>query len=201
MTLRRTESLNTSPTFIAMLEDLVKIVMIVHSVALFSIRPSTAVRASREQPTPRAGGAPRALNNVVIVGGGIAGLATAYELSRRGVPFVLLERGARAGGVVLSEQVDDFTIDAGPDSLLVQKPDGIRLCEELGLGERLVPTKPPRLAFILRAGTLASASGSLGARHPHSRGTVRAHAAVLARRASCAWARSSSSRDAGETER
>jgi oxygen-dependent protoporphyrinogen oxidase len=94
------------------------------------------------------------LNNVVIVGGGIAGLATAYELSRRAVPFVLLESRARAGGVVLSEQVDDFTIDAGPDSLLVQKPEGVKLCEELGLGDRLVPTKPPRLAFILRGGAL-----------------------------------------------
>jgi oxygen-dependent protoporphyrinogen oxidase len=94
------------------------------------------------------------LNNVVIVGGGIAGLATAYELSRRGVPFVLLESADRAGGVILSEQIDGFTIDAGPDSLLVQKRDGITLCEELGLGDRLVPTKPPRLAFILRNGTL-----------------------------------------------
>ena len=94
------------------------------------------------------------MSRVVIVGGGIAGLATAYELSRRAVPFVLLERSARVGGVVWSEQVDDFTIDAGPDSLLVQKPEGIRLCEALGLGDRLVSTNPPRLSFILRDGTL-----------------------------------------------
>jgi oxygen-dependent protoporphyrinogen oxidase len=53
------------------------------------------------------------MKNVVIIGGGIAGLAAAYELHRRGVPFVLLERGARLGGVVFSEQVDGFTIDGG----------------------------------------------------------------------------------------
>jgi oxygen-dependent protoporphyrinogen oxidase len=94
------------------------------------------------------------MSDVIIVGGGIAGLATAYELHRRGVPFVLFERGSRVGGVILSEHVDGYTIDAGPDSLLVQKPDGIRLCEELGLGNRLVPTTPPRRAYIQRGGTL-----------------------------------------------
>jgi oxygen-dependent protoporphyrinogen oxidase len=94
------------------------------------------------------------MKHVIVVGGGIAGLATAYELHRRSVPFVLLESSARAGGVILSEQVDGYTIDAGPDSLLVQKPGGITLCEELGLGDRLVPTKPPRLAYIQRGGTL-----------------------------------------------
>ena len=88
--------------------------------------------------------------DVVIAGGGIAGLATAYELTRQGLSVVVLERGPRTGGVILSEEIDGYTIDGGPDALLVQKPDGIRLCEELGLGDRLVPTLPPRLAYIQR---------------------------------------------------
>ena len=91
---------------------------------------------------------------VVIVGGGIGGLATAYELHRQHVPFVLLESGARVGGVILSEQIDGFTVDGGPDSLLIQKPEGIKLCEEIGLGQLLVPTKLPRLAYIQREGRL-----------------------------------------------
>jgi len=94
------------------------------------------------------------VSQVIIVGGGIAGLSVAYELFRRGISFTVLEAGSRAGGVVLSEQVDGFTIDAGPDSLLVQKPEGIRLCKELGLEDRLVPTKRPRLAYIQRGGKL-----------------------------------------------
>jgi oxygen-dependent protoporphyrinogen oxidase len=92
--------------------------------------------------------------DVVIVGGGIAGLATAYELSRRGTACVVLERAPRAGGVILSEEIDGYTIDGGPDALLIQKPDGIALCEEIGLGDRLVPTKLPRLAYIQRGGRL-----------------------------------------------
>jgi oxygen-dependent protoporphyrinogen oxidase len=94
------------------------------------------------------------MTDVVIVGGGIAGLATAYELHRRGIGFVLLEGGERAGGVILSEEVDGFVLDGGPDALLIQKPDGIKLCEELGIGDRLVPTKLPRLAYIQRGGRL-----------------------------------------------
>jgi len=92
--------------------------------------------------------------DVVIVGAGIAGLSAAYELQKRGMSFVILERGPRAGGVILSEKIGEYTIDGGPDSLLTQKPEAIRLCEELGLGDRLVPTSPPRLAFIQRAGRL-----------------------------------------------
>ena len=92
--------------------------------------------------------------DVAIVGGGIAGLATAYELSRRGVRFVVLERASRAGGVILSEAVDGFTIDGGPDALLIQKPEAIALCREIGLGDRLVSTKRPRIAYIQRGGRL-----------------------------------------------
>jgi oxygen-dependent protoporphyrinogen oxidase len=91
---------------------------------------------------------------VAIVGGGIAGLATAFELAQRGTSFVVLDGASRAGGVIISEEIDGFTVDGGPDALLVQKPEGIKLCEELGLGNRLVPTKPPRLAYIQRGGRL-----------------------------------------------
>ncbi len=87
---------------------------------------------------------------IVIIGGGIAGLAAAHELTRRRHPFVLLEAAARVGGLILTEQVDGFTLDAGPDSILAQKPAGLQLCEELGLGPRLLRTRPPRSAFVLK---------------------------------------------------
>jgi oxygen-dependent protoporphyrinogen oxidase len=95
-----------------------------------------------------------AIHHVVIVGAGIAGLAAAWELAQRGAKPLVLERSARAGGVILTEQVDGFVIDAGPDALLIQKPAAIALCRELGLGGRLFPTLQPRTAFVLRKGRL-----------------------------------------------
>ncbi len=91
---------------------------------------------------------------VAVIGGGISGLTAAYELHRRGTSFVLLEQRARLGGVVLTDHVDGFTIDGGPDALLVQKPAAIELCQELGLGNRLISTLSPRTAFVLRRGRL-----------------------------------------------
>ena len=90
----------------------------------------------------------------VIVGAGITGLAAAFELSERNVPFTVLEASDRAGGLILTERVDGFTIEAGPDSLLAQKPAGIGLCEELGLGPRLITTTPPRTSYVLHRGRL-----------------------------------------------
>ena len=88
--------------------------------------------------------------DVAVVGGGAAGLSAAYELHQRGASFALLDAAPRLGGVIRTELVDGFTLDAGPDSLLVQKPAAIQLCEELGLGDRLMPTLEPRTAYVLR---------------------------------------------------
>ncbi len=88
--------------------------------------------------------------DVAVVGAGISGLAAAYELQRRGVSVRVLEGSDRLGGVIRSDRFDGWVIDAGPDSLLVQKPAAVALCRELGLGDRLISTLTPRTAYILR---------------------------------------------------
>jgi oxygen-dependent protoporphyrinogen oxidase len=113
-------------------------------------RTPVVTGSSGAAASDRAGAGPGA--RVVIVGAGIAGLAAAYELTRRGVGSLVLDAGHRPGGVILTERIDGFLIDAGPDSLLAQKPAALDLCRELGLGERVMPTRPPRRAFILRRG-------------------------------------------------
>ncbi|HEX2456740.1 MAG TPA: protoporphyrinogen oxidase [Vicinamibacterales bacterium] len=92
--------------------------------------------------------------HVVIIGGGITGLAAAFELAQRQIPFTLVEASSRLGGLIRTEHVDGFTIEAGPDSVLVQKPAALQLCEELGLGPRVISSTPPRTAYVLKEGRL-----------------------------------------------
>jgi len=91
---------------------------------------------------------------IAVIGGGITGLAAAYELFLRGISFVLLEASDRFGGLVRTEHADGFTIELGADSMLADKPAAIELCHALGLGQRLIATKPPRTAYIHARGTL-----------------------------------------------
>jgi len=79
---------------------------------------------------------------VAIIGGGISGLSAAYALHKRQVPYLLLEAGPSLGGVIRTETRDGFLLEGGPDSMIAQIPEGVALCRELGLAERLVPANP-----------------------------------------------------------
>src|SRR2546426_12536952 len=89
------------------------------------------------------------LLDVAIVGGGITGLAAAYELQKRGLMVRVLEAAPRAGGVIRTDRIDDWTIDAGPDSLLVQQPTAVSLSRQLGSAGRLHPTLTPRTSYAM----------------------------------------------------
>lgn len=91
---------------------------------------------------------------VVVVGGGIAGLAAARRLEAL-VPaaeIVLLEREAVPGGKVRTEREDGFVVEAAPDSFLTRKPRGVGLCEELGLADELVARRPEHRGSFVRRG-------------------------------------------------
>jgi oxygen-dependent protoporphyrinogen oxidase len=88
--------------------------------------------------------------DVVVIGGGIAGLTAAYRLAREGVDFRLLEASGRWGGLIRTERADGFLMDTGPDTLLAHRPEALALCDELGLGPSLVPaTSLPRPTFVV----------------------------------------------------
>ena len=78
---------------------------------------------------------------VVVVGGGVSGLATAYFLSRApGLPPAVrvVEAAGRVGGNVRTERVAGHDVDVGPDSLLVPSHPLSALIDELGLADAVV---------------------------------------------------------------
>ena len=93
--------------------------------------------------------------HVVIVGGGIAGLAAAFFLRDEPVRVTVLEGSPRPGGKLCVSEIAGVAVDEGAEALLVTRPEGTGLIAELGLGgERVDP------------GTTSSAIWTLGALHP-----------------------------------
>ena len=97
---------------------------------------------------------------VVVIGGGIAGLSAAYRLqggeaSGRVPEYRLVEGDGRWGGKILSERVDGFLVEGGPDSFIPQKPEALALVKDLGLSDRLMPSNDARRgAFVVRGGRM-----------------------------------------------
>ena len=92
---------------------------------------------------------------VVVVGGGIAGLAAARALESLlpEAEIVLVERSERLGGKLLTEHLDGFVIEGAADSFLSRKARGVGLCEELGLGGELIGRKPGNARSYIRRGS------------------------------------------------
>ena len=99
----------------------------------------------------RGRGAVGASGGAVVVGGGITGLAAAYQLARAGIPVLLVEASERLGGKIRTERVDGFLVEAGPDSFLAYRPAATALARELGLGDELIGTTDPRAVYIRAA--------------------------------------------------
>lgn len=98
---------------------------------------------------------------VVVVGGGVSGLAAAHHLrelsSARATPFevILLEAGTRAGGALHTIARDGFVLEAGADSFISDKTDALDLAGQLGLEAELVGTlEAHRRAFVVHNGKL-----------------------------------------------
>ncbi len=85
-------------------------------------------------------------HHIVIVGGGISGLSTAFaiqeECERTGARVVctVLEGQQKFGGKILTNQIDGFVVEAGPDSFLTSKPWAFELCDKLGLRDQVIST-------------------------------------------------------------
>jgi len=98
---------------------------------------------------------------IIVVGGGISGLAAAHrlvELGREkeiGLEILLLETGQRLGGAIATERIGEFLVEAGPDSFISEKPWALELCQRLGIAQRLISPNPTgRNIFVVHKGSL-----------------------------------------------
>jgi oxygen-dependent protoporphyrinogen oxidase len=95
------------------------------------------------------------MSRVIVVGGGVSGLAAAYYLARDGHACTLVEPQPGLGGVIRTEIAGDCVIEAGPDSFLSQKPWALQLIRELGLaGEVIDSNDHLRKTYMVRRGRL-----------------------------------------------
>ncbi len=79
-----------------------------------------------------------AAQTTVVVGGGIAGLEAARRCAELGDDVTLLEGSASVGGKLASHVVDGICLDAGAESLLARRPEGLQLVEAAGRSADLV---------------------------------------------------------------
>jgi oxygen-dependent protoporphyrinogen oxidase len=102
---------------------------------------------------------------IVIVGGGISGLALAYRLQQAlpAADITLLERRSRPGGTIWTEERDGFRYEIGPNGFLDSKATTVSLCRDLGLAEQLIHADEAacRNRFLFLDGKLQALPGSV----------------------------------------
>jgi oxygen-dependent protoporphyrinogen oxidase len=100
------------------------------------------------------------MTRIGIIGGGISGLAAAFELEEQrragaDLDYVLYESSPRLGGVLRTEHIDGCLVEAGPDSFITEKTWATDLCRALGLGDQLIGSNDAdRKTYILTKGRL-----------------------------------------------
>jgi len=99
------------------------------------------------------------MKRIAIIGGGISGLAAAYELEQQRsgaeLEYVLYEASSQLGGVLRTEHIDGCVVEAGPDSFVTEKPWAADLCRDLGIGDQLIGSNDSdRKTYILTRGRL-----------------------------------------------
>ncbi|MFI6704718.1 protoporphyrinogen oxidase [Streptomyces sp. NPDC050509] len=77
--------------------------------------------------------------HVVVIGGGIAGLAAAHRLLGAGIRVTVLEATDRLGGKLRTGEIEGAPVDLGAESMLARRPEGVDLAEAVGLGALLQP--------------------------------------------------------------
>ncbi|MDR2845069.1 MAG: protoporphyrinogen oxidase [Puniceicoccales bacterium] len=102
--------------------------------------------------------------DVIIIGAGPAGLATATALLRGGLEPLVLESAERAGGAVTSHRENGFLVECGPSSLMLEKADGTEaFFSDIGLFPQEAATAAAKRFLVCGGRPVAAPSGPIGA--------------------------------------
>ncbi|MET9644606.1 protoporphyrinogen oxidase [Streptomyces syringium] len=99
--------------------------------------------------------------HVVVIGGGISGLAAAHRLSRGGARVTVLEASGRLGGKLLAGEIAGVPVDLGAESMLARRPEAVDLARAVGLADRLQPPAATTAALWTRGGLRPMPKGHL----------------------------------------
>jgi oxygen-dependent protoporphyrinogen oxidase len=101
------------------------------------------------------------MQRIIVVGGGISGLAAAHRAveiagkKKLPVEILLLEAGQRLGGVIATQEVKEFLCEGGPDGFITEKPWALELCERLNLNTQLIGAGAAhRTVYVVHRGIL-----------------------------------------------
>ncbi len=91
--------------------------------------------------------------DLVVIGGGISGLAAAWQAHRHGATAVVLEAADKPGGKLQTSPLGGVDVDESADAFLARVPEGVELCAELGIDTDLVAPGAGS-AYLWRDGAL-----------------------------------------------
>jgi len=103
------------------------------------------------------------MSRIVVAGAGVTGLSIAHAIRQRDprADVVVIEGNNQPGGNVKTEIVDGYLCEWGADGFLDNAPDTLRLVQEIGLQDRLLPSRDSaRRRFIYSKGVLHEVPGS-----------------------------------------
>jgi oxygen-dependent protoporphyrinogen oxidase len=98
----------------------------------------------------------------VVVGAGITGLAAAVDLVDAGVDVTLVDAAPQAGGKIVTEHIDGFVVEHGPDSFVAYRPAAAALARRFGLGGDVMSVTEPRIVFLRRDGKMVPLPEGMG---------------------------------------
>lgn len=98
------------------------------------------------------------IKHVIVVGGGISGLTTAWHLTNAGVDVALLEASPNVGGAMQTKRRDGFLLEKGPFNVIVRDPAFEELLDGLSNRINVVTASPEaKKRYVYRKGRLIAA--------------------------------------------